>query len=434
MFRPLSIFKIVACLALLTYGGVSYSYEPTWAFKPKTSYLTVYGQSFYADTRAEACGIAGGSYVFQETTYRHYCGLPKNDGGTYSEIMDNSTTWTPVYPSNAPDCGPTQRYDPYEYVCVEQSCPVEEGQPEQIYDYVAKQCVLKDGEPDGGLEPSDPECDSLESCLALGNNQCSGIGKELIEFQYFGGSQYGTRCGDLTAECPSGYVFNLRLQACITDYDSDGTPDPFDPEPEDPLITGDSDGDTIPDAQDEYPEDPEQWLGSGGGFAGQPITVGNSAVDPVGESPNFNDTAIVSAINENTKATNSTNTLLDAVNDTQKASNNLLSGIEGKLSGINDTLQPVDPDETNNTIADLITQDASELGLHEVTDSDSDFVNTMFGKLSQSSCVNPSFDGKTIDLCSLAPRILPLAEFIIYCLTLMFIYSEFHAVIRRREA
>jgi len=388
------------------------------------------------------------------------------DNGTYSyEISTNYVSGCStgdevidgICQPSPPQCDSGQHYDQSLQQCVTDCTDGYTTDP------VTGNCVLSDGNTDNNLDPNTPQCDSAATCLSLANNTCASTGQVVLHFEYLGGSQYGGTCGYQQGTCDAAYSWSITDQTCLADADSDGTPDPYDPDPNDSGVTGDADGDGIPDSEDQAPNTPGQGYDSGPDYSGQPINVNPNPVAPVGSSTNFDDSAIVAAINQNTQVTNNTNQLIDKTNKRIEASNSLLTDIKSNtgyskdyleaiknntqdigeiknqvtnsndtLSDIKTSLDPVDGTDTNNQISSLVNKSSDELGLPSVTDEHSQFVSTMFGQLNVGDCSNPDFNGHVIDLCSLSPTILPIANFICWGLTLIFIYFEFHSVLRRR--
>ncbi len=123
----------------------------------------------------------------------------------------------------------------------------------------------------------------------------------------------------------------------------------------------------------------------------------------------------------------------DLLNDGFTSLGDGLSETNGLLNDINDTLQPVDGQQTIDTITGLMEQTPEELGIQELQESDTSFVSTGANVFKTAQCNNPVFDGHTIDLCSHASRIVPIAEFIIWLGTLLFIWNEVHRTLRRQS-
>lgn len=325
--------------------------------------------------------------------------------------------------------------------------PVCDGENETT-DPVDGSCVCEDGfsrdennmcSADNPVDPEPNTCGSSDECLSEVEAICAASGAFVMDYQYFGGGQYGYACGIDLGSCEPGQAWNVATQLCVIDTDGDGIGDAFDPEPENPDVNGDTDGDGVPDSQDSDPTNPDVW--NGPDLSGQPITIGNR-VDPVGPSIDFNDSAIVGAINETISQNNTTNSLLDDLQNTGAVGNDIaadgfssvldgLSANNAALNGISDQLEPVDGDAITTQITDLVNSSASELGVPEITDSDSSFISSSGAIFTTAQCNNPSFNGHSIDLCSLQARIVPLAEWVLWLLTVMFCYHEFHSVLRR---
>jgi hypothetical protein len=317
-----------------------------------------------------------------------------------------------------------------------------------VLDPVLLSCVCADGEICDELPPT-PDCDNSDSCLLVAESSCHSS-QALMEYQYLGGSSFSSSCGIVDAQCADSWTWNIIDQTCLLDSDGDGISDPYDPAPNDETETGDTDKDGVPDSQDTHPADPTRFNSTGSTLQDTGLITGD-LVTPIGESTNFNDTAIVNAINENTKATNTTNQLTDDLKDIGTAGNSInkdgftdvttslsttnttLDKIKSFLEDIKDNTTPESGTAVNQDISNLITSTNEDLGIPVLQDSNSTFVDTLFGKISVSRCVNPVFDGNELDLCSNAERVLPLATFTIWVLTLIFMYGELHSVLRRRS-
>ena len=383
----------------------------TWAdvapvFCPEN---VVNGEPLTANSSPERCTWQGIAirYYFSE----HVCTEP--------EVWDGSACTVP------PACGENETQDPVDGTCV---CEDGYSRDEQ------NMCSADDGGEGGGTS-----CNSSDSCLSEVEAICAASDAFVMDYQYFGGGQYGYACGIDLGSCDPGQSWNLATQLCVTDTDGDGTGDAFDPEPDNPDVNGDTDGDGVPDSQDSDPNNPDEW--NGPDLAGQPITVGDT-VDPVGPSTEFNDSAIVAAINETISQNNTTNSLLDDLQNTGAVGNDItadgfssvidgLSANNSALNDISEQLEPVDGDAITAEITSLVESTPTELGLPEITEADSSFVSSAGAVFQTAQCVNPNFGGHSIDLCSLQSRIVPLAEWVLWLLTVMFCYYEFHSVLRR---
>lgn len=342
--------------------------------------------------------------------------------------------------------------------CVE-NCP-DEPEPQQCGENevlnIFDECVCADGfsrndlgvcagedeiDPDPDPDPDpEPSCDSSDSCLYEAQLICESQDNQVVyNYSWYEGDNYSLQCGYLAFDgCPSGTSWSAQEQLCITDSDNDGYPDPYDPSPENPDDPTEPPP-TIPPDND--PENPRPPIIGGGN---PPINVGGGGVpqDPIGETTNFNDTAIVAAINETIKQNNESNSLLESIKNSSSESNALLAennqaignstqAITDSINNLNDTLEPVDGTETNNQISELFNKSPDELGIETVNSSNAGFVSDAFTQFENSSCVNPVFGGHTLDLCKHSQRIVPVLEFLLWGLTLFFIYSEIHTVLRR---
>jgi len=432
LYKFFAAFLLLWALGLGSANAVSwsaYTYtqsNPTWQFVIG-DYSNVSDACYALRDGVGGCAATGSdSYGPWGRIYAHNSGYQTDD----TWVFLRQTSYLNATPEN-------------EYCTVypnDENCfPVCEDN--QVNDPVTGECVCADGETCDDSGGSTEVCSDDSSCLDYVEQVCSSYGEQIMNYQYFGGGQYGYECGLMTNSCPSGQVWNAPTQVCINDGDSDGTPDPFDPDPTNPDIDGDSDSDGVPDDQDSHPNDPTQWNGST--LSGQPITIGQPQ-DPIGSTTDFDDTAIVSAINETIEQGNTSNSLLEDIQGTAAASNDLLndgftslgdglSETNGLLSGINETLQPVDGQQTIDTITGLMEQTSEELGIQELQESDTSFVSTGANVFKTAQCNNPVFDGHTIDLCSHASRIVPIAEFIIWLGTLLFIWNEVHRTLRRQS-
>lgn len=299
-------------------------------------------------------------------------------------------------------------------------------------DPVTGECVCADGATCDDEDPVEPDaCSDNDSCITEADQLCSDSGASLMNFQYFGNGQYGYQCGYQTNDnCPAGTTWNIPNQICIADSDSDGTPDPYDPEPENPNETGDADSDGIPDSQDSDPNDPAVWNNHGANYINVTATP-SVPVTPIGESSSFNDTAIVSGLNSVSENQNITNKKLEELKDIGITTNDgigaLGTTLENGFSDLSSKLEPVDGDATINSVVELVSQSPAEAGITLPDESSGDFVKTAFGVFATSQCVNPNFGGHVLDLCSLASRVNPLAEFCLWLLTISYCWFQLHA-------
>lgn len=331
--------------------------------------------------------------------------------------------------------------------CIEPAPPPLECGENETEDPITGECVCSDGyseDPETGVcginDPEEPQqCTDNDTCLAEAQGQCAAQGQQLMNFEYFGGGQYGSSCGLQNNDCPSGQAWNAPTQTCINDMDSDGTPDPFDPDPDDDTVTGDSDSDGVPDEQDSHPDDPNIWNDWQNNYDGV-ITNPNTGVNPIGPSTEFDDSAIVEGLNQVIDNTNQTNKQLDEIaeigtagNDLQAGTNDHLQGVQDQLAGISEDLEPVDGSAVTNEVLDLFNKSSEELGIPEIKESDSQFINDGFNVFKNAQCVDPVFDGHTLELCQHQSRIVPIAEFIIWIGTLLFCWNETHRVLRRQS-
>ena len=323
------------------------------------------------------------------------------------------------------------------------------------------QCV--DDNPDDPTDPTDPtdpsdpsdpsdgsgsgsgsgtgSCSDDTTCLAEAESFCAARQQDLFSYNYSGGGYYQYTCGLKDNDCPEGETWDRPNQVCQADGDNDGTPDPFDPDPQDPENTGDRDGDGVPDSQDSHPDDPDRWNDtSNSNHNGQNVT-------PVGQSEQFDDSAIVAALNENTQTSNTTNTKLDQLSDQASIGNDLLDGIgnsieglDGSLQGISELLNEGEPSgkgtgDLNNGM-DSALDDFEEMTINEFNkDLDSGLfvdrsqlpvIETAFGGLELEKCENFETFLFTLELCSLAPRINPILYWAFACFTMI---ACFHSVV-----
>lgn len=377
-----------------------------------------------------------------------YAGWSRQEGGSSGYGYQLS------YISKSCDAGQRpQDYNNLECTNFEDlQCP--EGQSP---DPVTGECVISDGEPD----PTDPdngggdgdgngdgngngggennECNDSESCLAEAQGICSANGRSVMEYQYQGAGYYQYQCGYEDQDCGQGFSWDRTNQVCLQDLDEDGTPDQFDPEPEDPNETGDRDGDGVPDQQDSHPDDPEQWNGN-------PTSNHNGQnVNPIGASDQFDDSAIVEALNQNTQTSNTTNTKLDELTGQGAITNDLLNGIGESLNGLNDTLGQGEPEGKGvgdlNSAMDGALDEFEGMAIDEFNkDLDSGLfvqkdqlptIETAFGGLELEKCEDISNFLFTIELCSLAPRINPILYWAFACFTIIACFQTVIATLKK---
>jgi len=279
------------------------------------------------------------------------------------------------------------------------------------------------------------DCEDRGSCRQAAEQQCAADGQILTEFQYLGAGDKSYSCGDSNRSCDAGYSFNIPTQNCLNDVDADGTPDVFDPDPNDPNVKGDSDGDGIPDQQDTQPNDDANWFGEVS-YSGSTGGI-NYSVDAVGESTNFNDTAIVGALNELIDQGNTTNANIESLesvgiknNDLTADTNQALNQIDNSLDGISEQLEEKNGDATNAAITGLINSTPEELGIVVPTSSDDVGISSVGAMFANSQCVNPSIGQSTLDVCSIAPHVNSTAEIVLWLILLSFVWNEFHSVLR----
>ena len=329
-------------------------------------------------------------------------------------------------------------------------CP--EGKSVDIF---TGECVTSDGEPDpdddtsggdngsgdgsdggssDGSGSSNPyACDSSDSCLTQAQNQCAD-GRTLMNYNYLGGSVYRFQCGYQDYDCGDNATWDKKHQTCQVDNDSDGTPDPFDPDPNDPENTGDRDSDGVVDSQDSHPDDPSKWNEN------QEFAHTGQNVNPIGQSEQFDDSAIVGAINEVTQTSNTTNSLLERMSEQSAIGNDFLSGIGSSIDELSDALKSDSPSgkssgdlesEVDSALDELeqkaIDEFGKEIDSGLMVDKDQlPTIETAFGGLELEKCEDISNFLFTIELCSLAPRITPILYWAFACFTLI---ACFHTVI-----
>lgn len=316
------------------------------------------------------------------------------------------------------------------------ACETPQPEPEQptceqgyTNDIVTGECVLEDGNvpndnPTVGSDENNHASDFADS-LNEAMNDCAASGSTLIDFTFYSAGDWTGQCGftpnSEPVKCATGTTWMTEYQQCMTNSDADHIADAQDPDPDDPSIHGDTDGDTYDDEQDFDPNDSDVW------FPNTIERMGSSNANPTqanGESTNFNDSAIVGAINE-------TNRLQSENNSIAAETANQIRNSNALLSDINDNLKEKDGTATNNEIIELINKSSDELGIRTIKAADTDFVQQMIGSTSNSGCTNPVLNGRVLDLCSLAPKVLPFAEFILWIMTSIFLYHELHSTIRR---
>lgn len=386
--------------------------------------------------------INGTTYTGSVAPEGQYCmykfTFDNGGNGALSQQISFSTVVCPAgkRPNSASDTSCTDFADAY--------CP--DGQSS---DPVTGECVDSDGTgegDDGSIGDGDtggdtgggdtgggtPECNSSDSCLTEAQAVCASYDQTIMDYQYYGGSQYNLSCGYEEYDCGTDKRWDKSAQLCLTDTDGDGTGDPFDPEPENPDENGDSDGDGVADSQDSHPNDPSKWNESGSYTGG--------TVAPVGTSEQFNDSAIVEAVNQNTLAQNATTENLDKISKQTGISNDILQGLfdnsENSL-GILGTESPDGQSATDlETGADaaldaLENEVASKMGesLDQglfISPDDLGFVETMFGTLQLEKCENVSNFLFTIPICELAPIVNPILYWAFAAFTIV---ACFHTII-----
>jgi hypothetical protein len=321
------------------------------------------------------------------------------------------------------------------------------------------------------------ECGTQSECHAAATASCDLLDQNgqdfgLKDFNYDSASQSATfNCfewvTDATCSDIPGTTYYAPENACLVDTDGDGVPDFVDPDPNNPEDTNDSDNDGVPDDVDEYPDDPfESEDSDGDGIPNNqdstPYTndydlvvevINPVDVAPVGQTTEFNDSAIVGAINITNDLVATGNAQLNEIANNTKTTNNLLTGTNTRLESIVDQLAnngsggdtggtsgTVKIDETG--VADIIlgdydTQsetmidnalttltDTMNTGLEEsggvlIEETDIDYVATVFGNLPADSCENPAIRGVEIRLCDVAPRINEMLFFVVAALTII---------------
>jgi hypothetical protein len=138
---------------------------------------------------------------------------------------------------------------------------------------------------------------------------------------------------------------------------------------------------------------------------------------------------------------------------TRNAINNQTGLMRQKLDAINDTLNKVPEgiptadditagfDSLFDTLTDTINS-GMEKGVGENCDSSGvcgnslqssqvDFLETAFGNFSSADCVNPVWIGQTLDFCTRAPDINRMLYWIVALITMVGIWHEVHASVRR---
>lgn len=297
------------------------------------------------------------------------------------------------------------------------------------------------GDGTGGGGNGNYDCNSSESCLVEAQGICSADNRTVMEYQYQGAGYYHYRCGYEDYNCGQGFTWDRPNQVCKADQDNDGIADEFDPEPQDPNETGDRDGDGVPDRQDSHPDDPDQWNGN-------PTNNHNGQnVNPIGPSEQFDDSAIVAALNENTQTSNTTNSKLDDLTDQGSITNDLLGGIGESLDGISDALGQEEPtgkgsgdldsginsalDEFENKAIDEFNKDLDS-GLF-VQREQLPTIETAFGGLELEKCEDVSTFLFTLELCSLAPRINPILYWAFACFTVIACFHTVAATLKKES-
>jgi hypothetical protein len=368
--------------------------------------------------------------INQQSGFTRYC----NDGQRPQDAFNSA-----CQDFSQHQCPENQVIDPVTGYC---QCADGAGEMDETYTCQAPEDPEPDPDPDnGGGEPQ--ACNDSDSCAVEATTKCEATGQSVHTYTYYGNGKYNLRCGFEEYQCPDGHSWNKKEQSCQIDSDGDGTSDYFDPEPDNPEEDGDSDGDGVPDSQDSHPQDPNQWNSNGNGSGG----YNGSSVDPIGQSDKFDDTAIVSALNENTQTTNATNDKLNDLleqgsiaNDALGQSNAIGQQALGELGKITDLLGQGEPNgkgaddlqgEIDGELAEAETKVVDEFNkdLDEALFVDKTMlpnIETVFGNLELERCEDISNFLFTLELCSLAPRINPILYWALAAMTLI---SCWHMVI-----
>lgn len=216
--------------------------------------------------------------------------------------------------------------------------------------------------------------------------------------------------------CPSG-CGNIAVGGadpvfvCLTgDEDNDGTANFVDEDfsGNDPRNQNPTDGDG--DSGDDGAP-----VGDGnGGVTNLTVNVDNSGLEQRQDQSN----TLLSQIESNTRQTSiglgTANQALNEISET-------LSGTETREEG----------ESLTTEISAIASQSADELNLRQLTDDDTAFVETAFGRFASDGCQNPTFGEATLDFCSQSTRVLTVSEFGLWLLLAWFIWHEIHEVLRR---
>jgi len=217
-----------------------------------------------------------------------------------------------------------------------------------------------------------PGCDSHATCFEDAKEYCQSTKPGSIpgSFVFLGPDEFNVQCrlSEPEEPCPDGQTWFYQEQICLQDTDGDGIPDVHDSDPTDPEETGDSDGDGTPDDMDDFPNDPTENQDSDGDgigdnsdpspftndYTSSPPVTRPTPITPTGPSTEFNDSAIVAAINQTNELTATGNAQLNEINQNTKATSQNVSKIPGLLSEGNQNTKAIGQGLTE--VSDKLTE------------------------------------------------------------------------------